>query len=54
MQMNWKYFVGASILAVGLLIKVGAPVVPIAVGLAGAAYFNYRKQRRPAPLTKKT
>ena len=43
--MSWKLFVGASILSVGLLIKVGAPLVPIVLGIAMAAFFNYRRQR---------
>jgi len=51
--MNWKYFLGSCILAAGLLLKAGAPIAPVALGLAGAAYLNYRKQRRPAALTKK-
>jgi hypothetical protein len=44
--MNWKYFTGASILATGLLIKVGAPLVPIVLGIAMAALFNWRRERR--------
>jgi len=44
--MSWKYFVGASILATGLLIKIGAPLVPIALGIAMAAFFNWQLHRR--------
>jgi hypothetical protein len=40
---NWKFFVGASILVVGLLVKVGAPLVPIAVGIA---IVTWKMQRR--------
>jgi hypothetical protein len=40
---SWKYFVGACILAAGLLFKLGVPVVPIAVGIAGAAYLNWKR-----------
>ena len=40
---NWKYFVGACILAAGLLIKVGVPLVPIAIGIAAAAYLNWKR-----------
>jgi hypothetical protein len=40
--MNWKYFFGACILAVGLLLKVGAPLVPIVLGIAGAAFINWK------------
>jgi hypothetical protein len=41
--MKWKFFVGSCILATGLLFKAGAPVVPVALGLAAAAYVNWRK-----------
>jgi len=27
--------------------KMGAPIVPVALGLAGAAYLTWRKQRKP-------
>ena len=43
--MNWKFFVGASILSIGLLLKVGAPLVPVALGVAGAALINWKTQR---------
>ena len=43
--MNWKFFVGASILSIGLLLKVGAPLVPVALGVAGAAVINWKTQR---------
>jgi len=43
--MSWKLFVGASILSVGLLIKAGAPLMPLVMGIAMAAFFNYRRQR---------
>jgi hypothetical protein len=42
---KWRYFLGASILAVGLLLKAGAPLVPLAVGLAAAAFFTWKKSR---------
>jgi hypothetical protein len=44
--MSWKYFVGASILATGLLIKIGAPLVPLALGVSMAAVFNWQLHRR--------
>lgn len=44
--MNWKLFVGATILSVGLLIKAGAPLVPVALGVAMAAFINQQRQRR--------
>lgn len=43
--MSWKFFIGASILSAGLLIKVGAPLVPVAVGIALAALANHWRQR---------
>ena len=46
---KWKYFLGASVLAVGLLLKAGAPIVPVAVGLAAAAFFTWNKSRHQPP-----
>ena len=43
--MKWKYFLGAAILSVGLLFKAGAPMVPIVLGLAAAAFLTWKKQR---------
>ena len=43
--MKWKFFLGASILAIGLLFKAGAPLVPVALGLALAAFLTWKKQR---------
>jgi len=43
--MSWKLFVGASILSVGLLIKAGAPLMPLVMGIAIAAFFNRWRQR---------
>ena len=42
--MKWKFFIGSSILVAGLLLKLGAPVVAIAVGIAGAAFVNWKRQ----------
>ncbi len=44
--MRWKYFLGACILSAGLLFKMGAPIIPVAVGLAGAAFITWKKQQR--------
>jgi hypothetical protein len=44
--MNWKYFVGSSILVTGLLLKMGAPLVAVALGIAGAAWLNWQRHRR--------
>jgi len=40
---KWKLFIGASILTVGLLLKAGAPLFPLALGLAAAAYLTWKK-----------
>ena len=42
---QWKFSVDASILAVGLLIKAGAPLVPIVIGLAAAAIVMSKTER---------
>ena len=44
--MKWKFFLGATILTVGLMLKAGAPLVPVAIGVAGAAFFNWKKLQR--------
>ena len=44
--MNWKYFVGSSILVAGALIKFGAPLLAVALGIAGAAFINWKRQQR--------
>src|SRR5205807_1447799 len=44
---KWKYFIGSCILAGGLLIKLGAPIVPVVTGIAVAAAVTWRAQRRP-------
>jgi hypothetical protein len=49
---KWKYFVGASILAAGLLVKAGAPLVPILVGLAAAAFYTWKKSERPNQISR--
>jgi hypothetical protein len=44
--MKWNDFFEACILAVGLLLKAGGgPIVPIVLGIAGAAFFKWRKHR---------
>jgi hypothetical protein len=40
-----KYFLGASILAAGLVLKAGAPLVPVAIGLAFAALVTWKSVR---------
>ncbi len=43
--MRWKYFVGSCILGGGLLLKFGAPLVPVALGMALAGVLNWWNQR---------
>jgi hypothetical protein len=47
-----KYFLAACTLAGGLLIKLGAPVVPVALGIALAAFITWKGQRRPNGATR--
>ena len=47
MDMNWKFFIGASILSVGLLLKVGAPLAPVVLGLAVAGFLTWKGRRHP-------
>ena len=42
---NWKFFIGACILSGGLLLKAGAPIFAVAIGAAGVAFLNWRRQR---------
>ena len=44
-MMNWKFFVGATILSCGLLFKIGAPVLPVVAGVAAAAFLNWKRHR---------
>jgi hypothetical protein len=44
--LNWKFFAGAAILSCGLLLKIGAPILPLAAGVAVAALVNWRSHRR--------
>jgi hypothetical protein len=43
---NWKFFIGSCILVAGLLIKIGAPLVPIAGGLVAAGLLTARLRQR--------
>ena len=44
--MNWRFFVGASILSSGLLFKIGAPPGALMLGIALVALLNWRNLRR--------
>jgi hypothetical protein len=43
--MNWNLFVGASILVAGLLVKVGAPLPAVLLGIGLAALWNWKRPR---------
>ena len=43
---RWTLFVGASILVGGLLIKLGAPIVPIGAGILLAGVVLWQSDRR--------
>jgi hypothetical protein len=45
LTLSWRYFGGASILAAGLQIKLGAPVPAVLLGIASAAAANWWMQR---------
>jgi hypothetical protein len=40
--LTWRWFVGATTLAVGILLKVGAPIVCIVGGIIIAAAMTWR------------
>ena len=46
MIINWKLFVGATILTCGLLFKLGAPVMPVGAGVAAAALLTWKSYRK--------
>jgi hypothetical protein len=43
--MNWKLFLAACILSGGVLLKYGAPLPAVIMGIALAAFFTWRRQR---------
>jgi hypothetical protein len=47
---SWRYFFGAAILGGGLLLKAGVPIVPLAFGLALAAFVTWKKSRSSSTL----
>ena len=44
--MTWKWFTASSILAAGLLLQVGAPIVAIVIGIFLAAAMTWANQHR--------
>ena len=45
LTLSWRYFGGAAILAGGLLLKFGAPLPAVLLGIAAAAAANWWMQR---------
>jgi hypothetical protein len=43
--MSWKFFGGAAILTVGLLLKAGAPLIPVLAGVGVGTFVNWRRIR---------
>jgi hypothetical protein len=43
---TWRHFLGASVLAAVILLFVGAPFPSVAVGIALAAFLNWRASTR--------
>jgi len=45
MKWNWKYFLSAAFLAGAALLKAGAPVFAIAMGIALGAFLTHKSMR---------
>ena len=46
--MSWRLFGGAAIIVAGLLLKTGAPLVAVALGIGLAAWVNSVRLRAAA------
>ncbi len=44
--MNWRIFIAAALSVAVALLLAGAPIFAVAVGIAGAAFLNYRKRKK--------
>ncbi len=44
--MNWRYLLGACVLAAYLLIRAGVPLVPVAAGLVFACGLTWTRRNR--------
>ena len=44
--MKWRLFIAAALSVAIALLLAGAPIFAVAVGIAGAALLNYRKQNK--------
>jgi hypothetical protein len=49
--MNTRLFTIAAIFVGGLLLKFGAPLLPVVLGLAVAATFQYKRAPKPGAPT---
>jgi hypothetical protein len=45
---TWKYFIGSVFLVGALLIKFGAPLFAVVLGVAAAGLLTFRKARHSA------
>lgn len=45
MTVKWNWFMSASILAAGLLVKLGAPIESAMAGVAVAAFLSWKARR---------
>jgi hypothetical protein len=45
-SVRWKFFAGSCLLVAALLVKAGAPIVPVASGMALAGIITWKLQRR--------
>ena len=53
MRGKWSFFVGAAILVVGLLLKVGAPAEAILAGVLLAALVTWKGAGRRGPMARR-
>lgn len=45
-SMNWRLFIAAAILVAGLLVKFGAPLEFVALGVGAAALLTWWRHKR--------
>jgi len=43
--MNWKYLCGGALIAGALMVKFGAPLIPVVAGIVMAVAWNIWKSR---------
>jgi hypothetical protein len=44
-MMRWRTFIGASLVVGGVLVKFGAPLIPVIAGIGFAAAWNFYQNR---------